>query len=173
MVLREFDLQQWQVQLGGFDAADAGLLRADDIALNVKGISTDLSQPVELALGLKLNDAGVISVRGTAQAEPPKASVEVGVEGLDLRPLPALREFVCHLTINSGTVNVRGKADYQTAETNRANAAFQGEVSVINLLTADQSQHEDSSSGPGWTWRASMSPGTRTMSRWRPSVSTG
>jgi hypothetical protein len=140
--LREFDLQQWQVRWEDLTLPTPALLQADDIGLNVKGLSTDTRRPIELALGLKLNHAGAISLRGTAQAEPQEASLEVGVQGLDLRPFqPYLNPHV-RLSINSGALNIRGHADYQTAETNRPNAAFRGEVSITNLLTTDQSQFE-------------------------------
>lgn len=143
VVLQEFDLQQWQVRWEDLTLPAPALLQADDIALNVKGLSTDTTQPIELAVGLKLNNAGTISVRGTAQAEPPKASLEVGVEGLDLPPFQPYANPHVRLTINRGALNVHGHATYQTAETNLPNATFQGDVSVTNLLATDQIQLEE------------------------------
>ena len=141
--LKEFDLQQWQVRWEDRTLPTPASLQADDIALNVKGLSTDTRRPVELALGFKLNHAGALSLRGTAKAEPQAASLDVGVQGLDLRPFQPYINQHLRLSLNSGALNIRGHADYQTSETNRPNAAFQGEVSVTNLLAADQAQFEE------------------------------
>jgi hypothetical protein len=135
-------MQDWQVRWEDLTLPIPALLRVDNLALNVKGISTDLTQPVELALGLKLNDAGTISVRGTAQGKPRKVSVDIGVAGLDLRPFQPYANPHARLTINSGALNLNGHADYQTAEIDKANAAFKGDISITNLVTTDQLQFE-------------------------------
>ena len=82
----------------------------DDLALEVRGSSSRLDQPVETALSLRLNQLGGLSVRGSVTPEPAAAALEVTITNLDVSVFGPYVEAYAHLGIGRGFCDLAGEA---------------------------------------------------------------
>jgi hypothetical protein len=138
VLVKEIAFDGWAIKLEDQKPAKPASLGLDQLAFNVKGLSTVSNEPVTASLSLRLNEAGTVTVQGTAKIAPAMADVGLAVSDLDLRPFqPYLNEQV-HLTLASGRLNTRGREGYTPSGSGAPMLKFAGEMSLTNLATTDQ-----------------------------------
>ena len=110
----------------------------DQLAFNVKGLSTVSNEPITVSLSARLNQAGTVTAQGTAKIAPPQADLEIGVSDLDLRPFQPYLNEQARLAITSGRFNTRGRVRYTPPGAGAPLVKFAGELSLTNFVTTDQ-----------------------------------
>jgi hypothetical protein len=101
VLVKEIAFDGYAIKVEDQKPAKPASLSLDQLAFNVKGLSTVSNEPVTASLSVRLNEAGTATVQGTAKLSPPLADLELAVSDLDLRPFqPYLNEQV-RLTLAS------------------------------------------------------------------------
>jgi hypothetical protein len=138
VLLKEIAFDGYAIRLEDQKLPKPASLGLDQLAFNVKGLSTVSNEPIAASLSVRLNQAGTVTAQGTAKISPPMADMELNVSDLDLRPFqPYLNEEV-RLSITSGRFNTRGRVRYTPAGSGAPLLRFVGEMGLTNLLTSDQ-----------------------------------
>jgi uncharacterized protein involved in outer membrane biogenesis len=110
----------------------------DQLGFNLKNVSNLSNAPVTVALALRLQDTGWISVNGTATLLPPSADLQIGVSNLDLRMIQPYLDEQVKLALTRGALNVNGHARYMPAAPGAPMVSFAGDVSVRNFAVTDE-----------------------------------
>jgi len=113
-------------------------LLMDQLALNLKGVSTAGNAPISAAVSLRFNETGAIAARGTARLAPLFADLELSLTNLDLRAAQSYLEQYVRLGVVSGALSTHGQARYQTGDPSVPGFRFAGNVSVANFVCTDQ-----------------------------------
>ncbi len=79
------------------------------LGLRLRGVSTDLSSPVEAGLDVTIDGAGRATVSGEIVPEGPSAGLDVALSDLDLAPLAPYVALLPGASIRSGRAGVRGR----------------------------------------------------------------
>jgi len=138
VLLKEIAFDGYAITLEDQKPAKPAALSLDQLAFNVKGLSTVSNEPITVALSVRLNQAGTVTAQGTAKLAPPQADLEIGVSELDLRPFqPYVNEQV-RLTLSSGRFGTQGRVRYTPPGASAALVQFTGDLSLTNFVTTDQ-----------------------------------
>ena len=110
----------------------------DQLALNLKGISTVSNTPITASLAFRLNGTAALAVQGAVKISPLFADLNASVTNLDLRAAqPYLDQFVA-LSLASGNLDAAGHLRFQTGAAAEPRLTFVGGVRLTNVVTLDQ-----------------------------------
>lgn len=108
----------------------------DQLSFNIKGASVARNAPIDVALSMRIQKTGGISVTGQVTALPPSANLQLAITNLDLRVGQPYVDGIVKLVIAGGTLDVNGRARYGgPSATPMAN--FTGDVAVNHFTTTD------------------------------------
>jgi hypothetical protein len=138
VLLKEIAFDGWAIKLDDQKLTKPVSLNLDQLAFNLKGVSTVRNAPISASLSARLNEAGTVSVQGTTRIAPLMAEVELAVNALDLRPFQSYLNEQIRLTLASGRLNTRGRVNFTPAGGSAPLLKFAGELDVTNLATTDQ-----------------------------------
>jgi hypothetical protein len=138
VLLKEIAFDGYAIKLEDQKPLQPAALSLDQLAFNVKGLSTVSNAPITVTLSARLNQAGMVSAQGTAKIAPPQADLEIGVSDLDLRPFQPYVNEQARLTVTSGRFGMRGQARYAASGGGAPLATFTGDLSLTNFVTTDQ-----------------------------------
>ncbi len=138
----ELTLDNYTVQFEDKKPAKATKLKLDQIALDCKGFSTASNTVITPTLSLRLNEAGTMSVRGTAKILPLTADLVVDLANVDMRPFQPYVQEQAKLAITGGQLSVHGYARY-AVDAKAPLISFTGDVAVTNFATTDLVQFKD------------------------------
>ena len=109
----------------------------DQVALNVRGLSTVTNTPITAAASLRVNESGTANIQARGRLQPATAEADITVTNLDLRlAQPYLQEQV-KLQLSRGAFAMQGKAVWQPDEPSAARLLFQGDLGISGLHAAD------------------------------------
>jgi hypothetical protein len=138
VLLKEVAFDSYAIKMEDQRPAKPAALSLDQLAFNVKGLSTLSNVPITVSLSARLNQTGTVTAQGTAKIAPSQADVEIGVSDLDLRPFqPYVNEQV-RLTITSGHFGTHGRVRYTLQGASAPLLKFEGDLSLTNFVTTDQ-----------------------------------
>jgi hypothetical protein len=138
VLLREIAFDDYAIKLEDQKPARPANLSLDQLAFNVKGLSTVSNEPIAVSLSARLNQAGTLTAHGTAKIAPPLADLEIGVSDLDLRPFQPYVNEQARLAITSGRFGTQGRVRYTPPGAGAPLVQFAGDISLTNFVTADQ-----------------------------------
>ena len=134
----EIQLSNYTLKVEDLAPPKPAVFLLDQLALQLRGVSTVASTPVTANVAFRLNQTGSIAVSGTVKLAPLSAEMEFAVTNLDLRAAqPYLEPFVA-LNIVSGALNTAGKVSFQTNDPAAPRLRFSGGVRLTHFVTADQ-----------------------------------
>ena len=138
VLLKEVAFDSYAIKMEDQRPAKPAALSLDQLAFNVKGLSTLSNVPITVSLSARLNQTGTLTAQGTAKIAPSQADVEIGVSDLDLRPFqPYVNEQV-RLTITSGHFGTHGRVRYTLQGASAPLLKFEVDLSLTNFVTTDQ-----------------------------------
>jgi hypothetical protein len=110
----------------------------DQLGFDLKNVSNVSNSPVTVALSLRLQNTGTISVNGATTLIPPSADLQIGGTNLDLRMIQPYLESQVKLAVTRGALNVNGRARYLSDAPGAPKVSFDGDVSVRNFAVTDE-----------------------------------
>lgn len=127
--LRQLQLQNWNAALQ--DRPSGIGLRLQDIALQLKGLSTDRRQGVDFEAALRLHSGGQLVARGRALG--PQVDARLQAEQLALAPLQPLLARYLRLQLTEGTLQARGQLQVRPGAGGAAAVRFDGGAQLDGL----------------------------------------
>ena len=138
--LREFALRDASISAEDRRTKPAAKVLLAPLSIKVLGVNLDLARPLSIALDTKINDAGSLSVTGTATAQPPAANLNLKLAGIELAALQPYIAQYTSMTLLAGALSGDAKFSYGA---NQPAWQFGGNLSVAHLHTVDNALHED------------------------------
>ncbi len=110
----------------------------DALNLTVKDVRIPFKKPLPVDLSLKLNESGVIEVKGAVTVEPLKADATLKLEHIEIRPFqPYLDQFL-NAEVRDGAIDLDGAVHFSKEHANAPMLQFQGNLGVSQLAIAEK-----------------------------------
>jgi hypothetical protein len=143
----QFDLRQFEVRDASISAEDRTVHPAvkavlAPFALQVKGVSQDLSKPLSVTLDTRIDDKGVLAISGEAAPQPAMADLSIKLSGLALTAIQPYIAQHTSMTLLDGRLGAEAKLHYG-AQKNTSTLQFSGNINVEKLHTVDDTLHDD------------------------------
>ena len=138
--VKEIAFDGYTVQIEDQKPTTPASFKIDQLALDVKGVSTVSNAPITANLSLRVNEAGTIAVAGEAKISPATADLQITVKDLDLRPLQPYLNDQIQLAIHQGRFSSEGRAHYASPG---PQIAYTGGFRLTDLATTDRVIHKD------------------------------
>jgi hypothetical protein len=143
----QFDLRQFEVRDASISAEDRGAHPAvkavlAPFALQVKGVSQDLSKPVNVTLDTHIDEKGSLAINGEVTPQPAVADLSLKLSGLGLAAIQPYIAQHSSMTLLDGRLGGEAKLHYATQK-NSHTVQFSGNISVEKLHTVDNTLHDD------------------------------
>jgi hypothetical protein len=144
----------WQFDLRQFEVRDATISAEDrtvhpgvkavlaPFALQVKGVSQDLSKPVSVTLETRIDEKGSLAIDGEVVPQPAMADLSIKLSGF---ALAAIQPYVAQhsaMTLLDGSLGGEAKLHYG-AQKNTPALQFSGNIDIEKLHTVDNTLHDD------------------------------
>lgn len=118
-------------------------LDVDQVAFDVKNISTASNAPITVLANLRFAGTGSIGVKGTGTILPPSADMQLTLSNVDVRPIQPYVEEQATIALAGGTVDLQGRARYAGPDTNAPLLSFEGSLAVSNFNAVDDVLYKD------------------------------
>jgi hypothetical protein len=132
--LGELDLSHFRVNAEDQRFKPAVLIPVQDINLRIKP-RQGAGQPHELEGSLALGFGGKLSLQGTLEDDPLKATAHLGIAGLNIPPLAPYFADIGRFSLKSGQLDLDGKLGF--AQGTPMQASFDGRVAVNDFAAND------------------------------------
>ena len=143
LLVQELMIQNYEVNFEDRSLANTARINLDSINFQVRDVSTDLTKPINLALGLTINETGRADVKGSVQIEPLIANLDVSVTQLGLPPFQPYVDPFMQMNVVSGAFDLEGQAKFQKSSEGPPGLTFQGKTGLSRLLLASQDPQEN------------------------------
>ena len=143
----QFDLRQIEVRDATISAEDRSThpgVKAvfAPLALQVKGVSQDLSKPVSVTLDTRIDEKGLLAISGEVTPQPAMADLSMKLSGFALAGIQPYIAQHSSMTLLDGRLGGEAKLHYG-AQKNTPTLQFSGNISVEKLHTVDNTLHDD------------------------------
>jgi len=144
----------WQVSLKKMEVKDWGLafedqtltrpakLVVDNIYMIIENISNAEGKTATLGLRMQFNQAGDITIKGTAGVVPLQANLNVVTTKIALKPFQPYVDEAVNAQIHSGTTSSKGRIRYRGTNS-QPQIRYEGKLSVDDVKIKDRIQTED------------------------------
>jgi hypothetical protein len=143
----QFDLRQFEVSGASISAEDRTTHPAvkavlAPFALQVKGVSQDLSKPVNVTLDTRIDEKGSLALNGEVTPQPAAADLSMKLAGLGLTAIQPYVAQHSSMTLLDGRLGAEAKLHYGVQK-NSPSLQFSGNINVEKLHTVDNTLHDD------------------------------
>jgi hypothetical protein len=143
----QFDVRQFEVRDASISAEDRTMHPAvkavlAPFALQVKGVSQDLSKPVSVTLDTRIDEKGSLAISGQVTPQPAMADLSMKLSGFALAAIQPYIAQHSSMTLLDGRLGGEAKLRYG-AQPNAPALQFSGNVTIEKLHTVDNTLHDD------------------------------
>ena len=143
----QFDLRQFEIRDATISAEDRTMhpgvkVVLAPLALEVKGVSQDLSKPVSVTLDTRIDEKGLLAISGEATPRPAMADLSMKLSGF---ALAAIQPYIAQhtaMTLLDGRLGADAKLHYG-AQKNAPTLQFSGNINIEKLHTVDNTLQDD------------------------------
>ena len=144
----------WTYDLGEFDLREANVSAEDrtmrpavavvlaPISLTVKGLSQDLTKPLDVNLDLRIDEQGSLVANGKVTPQPAFADLSAKLDGIDLTLVQPYIAQHTAMTLLSGRLAGDAKIHYGKQK-NLPGMSLAGNITVQKLHTVDNALRDD------------------------------
>ena len=137
-VIDEIVLENYSIHVEDKKPAKPAVVKLDQLAINLKGLSTDPQKPVSTELAVRVNESGSVGAKGTVTVAPLSTDMELSVTNLDLRAAQPYLEERAKIELANGSFNLASRARWERTATNSGHLQFEGGLSISGLAAIDQ-----------------------------------
>jgi hypothetical protein len=135
-------LGNYTVRVSDLNAVPPAPIELSPLTLTIGHYVVGSSNPASLLFQSGINQAGTLRINGTFTDEPVSARLDMEFDGIGLVPFQPYVDQTADLTIESGSLSLKGKTTYVTSG-GRSIVAFAGDVWLDNFRGTDQKLDED------------------------------
>lgn len=136
-LIDEIALENYSINFEDKKLPKPASTKLDQLALNLKGVSTDVQKPVSNTLAFRLNESADVRAEGNITPRPLLADVQLSITNLDLRALQPYLEQHARIELSHGTFNLASHAKVESTGTNTTRLNFEGALSIPGLAVVD------------------------------------
>lgn len=141
--LRKLSLSEYAVKLSDELPEDAVSLAIEGVKIDASDISNIKDQQAKLALDLRFNKGGVLSLTGSAALNPVAADISLDMKAASLKPFqPYFTDFLT-VILTDGSASAKGKLRVESVSGGAPKMTFNGDLSINRLATIDKDEEED------------------------------
>jgi hypothetical protein len=119
------------------------VLEVDALDVTVKDIQIPFTKPLPVGLSLKLNQTGLIDVRGRVAIEPMTADLDIKIEQIAIRPFQPYLDRFLNADVSDGAIDLNGSVQYAKEHPKGPMLRFQGNVAVNRLMITDRKEFDE------------------------------
>lgn len=117
--------------------------------VTVKDIRIPFTKPLPVGLSLKLNQTGLIDIRGRVAIEPMTADLDIKIAQIAIRPFQPYLDRFLNADVSDGAIDLNGSVQYAKEHPKGPMLRFQGNLAVNRLVVTDRKEFDEVAS-----WKA-------------------
>ena len=114
----------------------------DNFDVTLANLSTTGDTTADIDLACRINNEGTLGLKGTFALAPPSANLNVDLSGLDIRFAQNYFPDSLLVTLNSGTLGLRGGLDFKTSD-DTPSVMWQGDIRLAGVAAKKRGDRED------------------------------
>lgn len=126
-----------------------GRVAVDAMSLTMRGAQIPFKKPLPIDLSMKLNETGLITVKGKVAIEPLTADVDVTLEHVEIRPFQPYLDRFLNADVLDGAIDLNGSVRFAKEHVSDPLLQFQGNLAVNQIAIAHRAEFDNVA-----TWRA-------------------
>lgn len=144
----------WSVLVKNFTSTSAAIIFDDllppqparftinNFDITLVNVATSGDTPADIDLAGRINNEGRLELKGTFALAPPSANLDVDLSGLDIRFAQSYFPDTLLVTLNSGTLGLRGSLDFK-ANDDTPSVMWQGDIRLTGLAAKKSGDQDD------------------------------
>jgi hypothetical protein len=144
----------WTYDVGEFDLREANISAEDrttrpvvavslaPISLTVKGVSQDMTKPLDVNLDMRIDEQGSVAANGTVTPQPAAADLSAKLADIDLTLVQPYIAQHTAMTLLGGKLAGEAKIHYGKQK-NLPDISLAGNINVQKVHTVDNALHDD------------------------------
>jgi outer membrane protein OmpA-like peptidoglycan-associated protein len=142
VTINNIEVSNWGFVLEDRTLPEPARVSLDNIGVRVDNLSNKKDTKAEVSMALQVNQAGKISINGSAGIDPLVADLKVVSDRIDLKAFQSYVGTAVNAQIASGTTSSKGRILYK-GKSGRPQIRYQGELSLDGLQINDRLQRKD------------------------------
>jgi hypothetical protein len=142
VTINNIEMSNWGFVFEDRTLPEPARVSLDNIGVKVDNLSNKKDTKAKVGIALQVNQAGKISINGSAGIDPLTADLKVVSDGIDLKAFQAYVGTAVNAQIASGTTSSIGRILYH-GQSGRPQIRYQGELSLDGLQINDRLQRKD------------------------------
>ena len=142
VTINNIEVSNWGFVLEDRTLPEPARVSLDNIGVKVDNLSNKKDTKAKVGIALQVNQAGKISINGSAGIDPLMADLKVVSDRIDLKAFKAYVGTAVNAQIASGTTSSIGRVLYH-GKSGRSQIRYQGELSLDGLQINDRLQRKD------------------------------
>ncbi|MGQ0666790.1 MAG: DUF748 domain-containing protein, partial [Nitrospiraceae bacterium] len=139
----QVEIRNYQARFEDRTLAKPGHAEVQALDVTVKDVQIPFEKPLPVELSLKLNQTGLVDVRGQVTVEPMAAELDLTVKQIALRPFQPYLDRFLNVDLRNGTVDLNGSVRYAKEHPKIPLIRFQGNLAVNQLSITDRTEFQD------------------------------
>ena len=131
------------VDAGARESREPLTLKAEEIGLNVSGLSTKEGQRADASLSFRFNGKGKVVAKGSLTLQPIAAQLALEAKGIDLRPLQAYFTDRVKIIVTDGALSTSGTLTIRNQKGPGSQIAYKGKASLSAFSSLDKAREEE------------------------------
>ncbi len=141
--IKKISLEEYAVRFEDRQPHTPVPLHIEGFGLQVQNVTTDLTQPITLELGLTFNQSGKLAVSGQVTPEPPAGDLKLDLSGFTFTAFqPYLEPFV-QFQLERGALSVQGHTTFKAEAGKEPRVRFSGDVALDDFAMVDAEASEE------------------------------
>lgn len=141
-LIEEIALENYSINLEDKTLPKPASAKLDQLALNIKGISTDPEKPIPHTLNFRLNESTDLRAEGALTPRPLSVDEHLSITNLDLRTVQPYLGQRAQIELSRGTLNLATHAKVNRTETNATQLNLEATFSIAGFAAIDSFSQE-------------------------------
>jgi hypothetical protein len=142
VTINNIEVSNWGLVLEDRTLPEPARVSLDNIGVKVDNLSNKKDIKAKVGIALQVNQAGKISINGSAGIVPLMADLKVVSDKIALKSFQAYLDTAVNAQIDSGAISSKGRILYQ-GKAGTPQIRYKGELSLDNLGLNDRLQPQD------------------------------
>jgi hypothetical protein len=137
------EIRNYQATFEDRTLATPAVMEVEALDVTVKDIQIPFTKPLPVGLSLKLNQSGLIDVRGRVAIEPMTADLDIKITQIAIRPVQPYLDRFLDADVSDGAIDLNGSVQYAKEHPKGPMLRFQGNVAVNRLMITDRKEFDE------------------------------
>lgn len=139
----QVSIRNYQARFEDRTLARPGYAEVEALDLTMKEVQIPFKKPLPIELSMKLNQTGLVEMKGQVTVEPIAADLGVVVKQVGIRPFQPYLDRFLDVDVQDGAVDLNGSLRYAKEHPKSPLLRFQGNLAVTRLSMTDRTSLEN------------------------------